>query len=118
MFCGKPVKGRSDKKYCDDMCRNSYNNKIKASENNPYIRSINNKLLKNRKILQSLLPAGDETIKITRQKLQQMDFGFNYYTHNYINKKGNTYFFCYDYGYLPLESDFFLLVKRKAENKI
>jgi hypothetical protein len=26
LFCEKPVKGRSDKKFCDDYCRAAYNN--------------------------------------------------------------------------------------------
>ena len=31
----------------------------------------------------------------------------------YTNKKGNVYFFCYDLGYMPLDDDWYLLVKRK-----
>ena len=38
-----------------------------------------------------------------------------YFKHTYTNKKGNTYFFCYDTGYLVLENDWYLLVKRKEE---
>ena len=29
-----------------------------------------------------------------------------------VAKSGKTYFYCYDYGYLPLENDWFLIVKR------
>ncbi len=28
--CGKPVKGRIDKRFCDDFCRNAYNNNLKT----------------------------------------------------------------------------------------
>ena len=35
--CGKAVKGRSDKKFCDDYCRNVYNNDLKSDSNN-YVR--------------------------------------------------------------------------------
>jgi hypothetical protein len=112
LSCGKTIKGRSDKKFCDDYCRNNYNNQLNADTNN-YVRNINNALKKNRRILHDLLPATEEMVKTTRTKLQQAGFQFKYNTHTYTNKKGNVYFFCYEYGYLPLENDWFLLVKRK-----
>jgi hypothetical protein len=30
-------------------------------------------------------------------------------------QNGNTYFFCYDYGFLPLNKEEMLLVKRKEK---
>ena len=52
LACGKPLKGRIDKKFCDDYCRNNYNNQQKAKgSHSSYVRNINNTLLKNRKIL-------------------------------------------------------------------
>lgn len=108
--CGKTVKGRSDKKFCDDYCRNAYNNQLKADDNN-YVRSINNKLRRNRRILESLAAPGAEAVRVHRDKLQQQGFLFNFITHTYLNKKGNRYSFCYDYGYLPLENDWYLVVK-------
>ncbi len=111
MACSKPVKGRSDKKFCDDYCRNVYNNELKSDANN-YIRNINNGLRKNRRILEECLPAGEEMAKTTKEKLLQKGFQFKYLTHTYTNKKGNVYYFCYDYGYLPLENDWYLVVKR------
>jgi predicted nucleic acid-binding Zn ribbon protein len=111
LTCGKPVKGRTDKKFCDDYCRNNYNNQLRAVNNN-LVRNINNALRKNQRILESTIKAGEEMTKTTRDKLLQMGFQFKYMTHLYTNKKGTTYFFCYDYGYLPLEDDWYLLVKR------
>ena len=108
--CGKTVKGRSDKKFCDDYCRNAYNNQLKAADNN-YVRSINNKLRRNRRILESLLSREEETILVSRDYLQQQGFMFNYCTHSYTNKKGDVYLFCYDYGYLPLANGCCLVVK-------
>jgi hypothetical protein len=114
LTCGKTIRGRSDKKFCDDYCRNNYNNQLKADDNN-YVRNINNALRKNRRILLDLLPEGDELVKTTREKLVTAGFRFKYFTHTYTNKKGSTYHFCYDYGYLPLDGDIFLIVKRKEE---
>ena len=111
LACGKQVFGRSDKKYCNDYCRNNYNNGLKG-DYAKLIRNINNALRKNHYILQSLLPANEETSKTTREKMSNLGFRFQYMTHQYQNKKGNTYFFCYDHGYLPLDNDWLLIVRR------
>jgi predicted nucleic acid-binding Zn ribbon protein len=110
MACGKAVKGRSDKKFCDDFCRNAYNNQLKAVNNN-YIRNVNNALRRNRRILESLLKENEETARVNKARLQQQGFQFKYLTHTYTNKKGNIYLFCYDYGYLPLENEWYLVVR-------
>lgn len=114
MACGKPLKGRVDKKFCDDYCRNNYNNQLKLSDNG-VVRHINNTLAKNRRILQTFLPADKETTKTTRDQLLVKGFSFNYLTHIYTTKVGKQYFYCYDYGYLPLENDWYLIVKKKEE---
>jgi predicted nucleic acid-binding Zn ribbon protein len=110
--CDKPLKGRTDKKFCSDFCRNSYNNKLN-SDSNTFVRNINNVLRRNRRILEEALPGAEEMVKATRQKLIEKGFQFKYYTHTYTNKKGNIYHFCYEYGYLLLEADWVLIVKRK-----
>lgn len=114
LACDKPLKGRSDKKFCDDYCRNNYNNQLKADSNN-LVRNINNALGKNRRILESTISDGEEMAKITKEKLIEKGFLFKYITHSYTNKKGNTYFYCYDHGYLPLEDGWYLIVKRREE---
>ena len=114
LTCNKPVKGRTDKKFCDDYCRNNYNNHLKAVCNN-MVRNINNALGKNRRILESLLPQKEEMTKVSKEKLLEQGFLFKYITHIYKNKKGSTYYFCYDHGYLLLENDWYLIVRRKAE---
>jgi hypothetical protein len=112
MACGKPVKGRSDKKFCDDYCRNAYNNRANGI-NSGIIRSINNDLKKNRQILASLLPKQQETIKTLKSKLIDLGFKFRWMTHQYTNSKGQVYYYCYDYGYLIIENDWILVVRRK-----
>ena len=110
--CKKPVKGRTDKKFCNDFCRNNFNNLLKSDTNN-LVRNINNTLGRNRRILESFFNGEEELAKTTQEKLHEKGFLFKYITHTYTNKKGNTYFFVYDLGYLPLENDWYLLVKRK-----
>src|SRR5438034_11239501 len=111
LCCNKPLRGRSDKKFCDDYCRNNYNNQLRANlGHNSCVRNINNALLKNRKILQTILPNGDETAKANKEKLLNLGFQFKYLTHAYKTKRERTYYYCYEYGYLPLENDGYLIV--------
>lgn len=111
--CNEAFSGRIDKKFCSDSCRNSYNNKLNSDSTN-YIRNINNILRKNRRIMEELLP--EETVKVSQQKLMDKGFNFTYYTNTSTTKTGKTYTFCYEYGYLPLEANYYLLVKRKGDN--
>jgi len=107
--CGDVVKGRIDKKFCSDYCRNSYNNKVNKDSKN-LIRNINNRLRKNYKILSELNSTGKT--KVSRTKLYDRGFDFQLFTSIYTTKKGSTYFYVYDEGYLALENELFLLIKK------
>lgn len=108
--CGDTMIGRADKKFCSAQCRSSYNNKLN-SDANKLVRNINNILRKNRRILVELNPDGKA--RVHKDKLTARGFNFNYFTNIYQTKSGNTYYFCYDYGYLPIKDDFFTLVIRQ-----
>ncbi len=84
LACDKKLSGRADKKFCNDYCRNSYNNEMKSA-NSPAIRNINNALIKNRRILLSLL-GEEEMAKKPKEKLLNQGFQFKYIT-NTFNKK-------------------------------
>ena len=107
--CGEKIIGRTDKKFCSDYCRNAYNNKVNKDGKN-LIRNTNNRLRKNYKILSELNISGKT--KVTRVKLLNNNFDFNFFTSIYTTKTGNTYFYVYDQGYLPLEKEFYLLIKK------
>jgi predicted nucleic acid-binding Zn ribbon protein len=116
LACGANLRGRVDKKFCNDYCRNNYNNIQKSrGAQSVLVRDINAALLKNRKVLSSILPENEETAKANKDKLQRLGFHFRYFTHLYVTKTGKTYYYCYDYGYLPLDNDWFLIVKKKEE---
>jgi predicted nucleic acid-binding Zn ribbon protein len=109
--CGKQLQGRADKKYCDDYCRNNYNNQRKAVINN-HIRNINNALRKNRNILEEQL--GDaETTRVHTDKLISLGYQFKYHTHTFSSQKGNHYTYCYEYGFMEMDNGWFLVVKAK-----
>jgi hypothetical protein len=113
LYCERALKGRSDKKFCTDHCRNAWNNQLKGPANN-LMRSINNALGKNRRILESLLPHAKETSRANRERMLQLGFQFQYLTHTYTTRSGKTYCYCYDYGYLSIDKDWFIVVKNKA----
>ncbi len=108
--CGNKIVGRADKKFCSDSCRNTYNNSQNKDSVN-MMRNINNRLRKNYRILETLNPA--EKTKVSKSKLDAAGFDFNYFTSIYTTKTGTVYYFIYNQGYLPLEGDFYALVKRK-----
>ena len=108
--CDEKIVGREDKKFCSDYCRNAYNNKVNKDSKN-LIRNTNNRLRKNYKVLSELNESGKT--KVNRVKLLDQNFDFNFFTSIYITKTGNTYFYIYDQGYLPLENEYYLLIKRE-----
>jgi hypothetical protein len=75
---------------------------------------VNNILKKNRRVLAELIPA-DGKISVHKDKLANKGFNFNYFTHLYTTQKGSSYRFVYEYGYLPLENDFYMLVIREQK---
>lgn len=107
--CGEKIVGREDKKFCSDYCRNAYNNKLNKDSNN-LVRNVNNSLRKNYRILKELNP--EEKTKTSKSKMLARGFNFDYFTSIYTTKTGTVYYFVYDQGYLPLEGDWYALVKR------
>lgn len=98
--CKEPVKGRIDKKFCSDLCRNRYNNEG-ARDHTRLMRNTNNALRRNRKILEELY--GNEAIK--KDELIEKNFNFDY-----ITEFKNTVRWCYEYGYQEIEQGLFLIV--------
>ncbi len=107
--CNEKIVGREDKKFCSDGCRNAFNNKVNKDSNN-FMRNINNKLRKNYRILTELNIDGKS--KTTRNKMMSKGFDFEFFTNILNTKTGNTYYFIYEQGYLFLENDYLMLVKK------
>jgi predicted nucleic acid-binding Zn ribbon protein len=108
--CNEPILGRVDKKFCSDQCRNAFNNQ-RYSNGNMQVQKVNQVLKKNHNILTALNITGKT--KVSRSKLLQEGFDFNYFTSIYETQKGNTYRLCYNQGYLALADDFYLLIQWK-----
>ena len=108
--CGEKIIGRADKKYCSDQCRVSHNNRLNSNETN-YMRNVNNILRKNRRILIELNTTGKT--RVSRDRLAEKGFDFNYFTGTYTTKEGATYHYCYEQGYLAVDKNWYLLVVKK-----
>lgn len=106
--CQQPLTGRSDKKFCDDQCRSTYNNRAN-SDASKVVRDINAVLRKNRQVLSDLCPTGKQKVK--KEKLISKGFDTQYHTHTYQTREGALYQFCYEYGWLQIENDSVLIVK-------
>ena len=108
--CGYKFSGRSDKKFCSDQCRVTFNNRINGEQNN-LVRTTNNILRRNRRIL-ALLNVSGKT-RIARERLLEKGFDFEHFTSLYTNRDGLIYKYCYDQGYLAVDDNSLLLVIKK-----
>lgn len=103
LYCNNPLKGRLDKKYCDDLCRSAYNNDLRR-KNNRIINQINSILNKNRNIIKNNLSAKDNKQEYcTPTYLIQQGFNFEYFTHIKQDSTGHIFRFCYDMGLCKTE---------------
>lgn len=109
--CGKVIRsGRSDKKFCDGLCKDAYHNKRKIATHRE-IQRIDLALKKNRNILQKLHQPNREQL-VERDQLLKAGFDFNFHTHFVITKlKHNEFVFCYDYGYREVKEAWYQVIK-------
>ena len=112
-LCNKPLRGRTDKKYCSELCRNNYNNQLRAAGTN-LMRNINHALARNRRILHEVFGESNTVIKTSKEELLMNGFQWRYFTHMEENRKGINYTFCYDYGYRVVNENCLLIVKTKT----
>jgi hypothetical protein len=109
--CGEPIKGRMDKRFCSDACRNLYHYHANNAPIN-YVRNVVNALKRNRRVLSELNTGPEGKTKVHRDRLLEHGFTFTYHTNTHRTKAGNTYVFCFEQGYLDLGGDWFMLVRR------
>ena len=110
--CGQILQGRTDKKFCDDGCRNNFNNQQNSVQNKE-IRIINRVLKRNRAILLALLSVGKKPKKVHREYLLLEGFNFRYMTHQEAGPAGQSYQICYDVGLISLKNMDYLIVRAK-----
>lgn len=94
--CGMALVGRSDKKFCSDVCRNSYNNNLNKEKNRQF-RKINKVLYKNRAIINELIK--ENCLETTKEDMQMLGFNFHYFTQLYATNEGKRLIKCYDLSF-------------------
>jgi len=104
------MRGRTDKKFCCDQCRVAYHNRLNSDENN-YVRNVNNLIRRNRRILYRLAKGGKT--KVSRSVLSQNGFDFGFFTSTDSMQDGSICYYCYEQGYMPLEEQQVLLITKQ-----
>lgn len=112
-FCGRQVTGRVDKKFCDDNCRSSYNNKMR-SHAAASIRTVNSILRHNRKVLNSVVHEDGEKYML-RSNLDDLGFNFDFFTQVQTLDDGSQVLLCYDYAWRPVDEIRIKVMRRNSE---
>lgn len=104
LYCGTVLVGRSDKKFCDDSCRNNYHYRKKDEDADAsMIKKVNAALLSNREILKSICAGQKKVVK--RKVLDDRRFDYELMTALYRTRTGTEYRVIYDYAYKILDDD-------------
>ena len=110
-YCGKRVRGRSDKVYCSLSCKNAYSYAQRAATRSE-VAAVDDILHRNRIILATLMgDARKETID--RLILTRAKFRWEYHTGHYLNKEGKIYWLVYDYAWMEFTDQRILIVRKK-----
>ena len=96
--CGKELKGRQGKKYCDAACKSAYHNRNK-SIGETTISEINKISRNNRAILKTLSPEGKATVR--KEVLDQMGYDFRFFN-GIFKTRASVYYLVYDYAFSPI----------------
>jgi hypothetical protein len=110
LYCAKELKGRKDKKFCNDGCRNTFHNDLN-SPINEMVNPIINILKENRAIVLGLLEKAK--YNATREQLLKAGLNFKYSTEHFFNFDSHYYFY-FDVGIKQLtESDYMLWYRKQ-----
>lgn len=109
--CDAILHGRSDKKFCDAICRSAFHNQ-RLKEYHQHIRRVNRVLGLNRKILERLIHRG---IKVTtHQTLLQAGFDFDLCTGTKLSAGNAPIYHIYEFAYQTLSENRIILKKIAA----
>lgn len=107
--CKADFRGRTDKKFCSDSCRNAFHNRLNRDSNN-LVRTVNNRLRKNYRILQHMTSEGG-CAPVHRVSLTDRGFDFDSITRLKTSRKGEPCYCVYDLGYIAQGKDCFKIVE-------
>lgn len=105
--CGAIIKGRIDKRFCNDHCRCNHYNTVNKNRDQG-LKKINAILKRNQVILAKFNENG--ITQLSNDMLVSSGFNFGFFTHLLAGPKGEIYHCCYTIGYLKI-SDTQILIK-------
>lgn len=112
-FCENSInllKGRKDRLFCDETCKNRYHN-TQIYEEQQEIKRVQLILKRNRRVLKKMFVRKDRDL-LDKIVLLKEGFEFDYHTHFVTSKiKKNQFTFCFDYGYRSVGEDRYKVIK-------
>jgi hypothetical protein len=99
LYCNKLFRGRADKKFCTEFCRNAYNNDHARLPANSTFKVINKILKRNREILCKLEIQEYQVVEVSKEQLVRKGFEFQFLTRCVYSSNGEVYHFCYEFAY-------------------
>jgi hypothetical protein len=111
LHCNDSFRGRSDKKFCNDYCRNAYNNQQKNIATS-HQRIMHQRLRKNHALLSRYLTEKNAgPVCIHKERLTNDGFIWKYCTEFRISNNKNILYGCYDLRYFSLNDRYLILLK-------
>lgn len=106
--CGKEIYGRTDKKYCNTSCKNSWHNRLRLPQSRAREHTLS-ALDSNYEILGRLLLVGITSVDM--ETLQEMGFKQMYMTGHRRTKAGHNECRCFDICYCMTDRKIFKLCR-------
>lgn len=100
LFCDTPFMEEEYRSFCNNECRENYNNR---QQRIVFLKRIDTILRRNWDILNELLGTSSE-MEIDKWDLMLKDYNFCYHTHS-RTENGKTIFYCYDYSFTVTDSN-------------
>lgn len=94
--CGTELYGRSDKKFCSEHCKNSYNNRRRSQGTEEFRRTIR-VLENNHRILEGLILSGTRSIAL--ESMDELGFDIKHMTGHRKTATGHNEYDCFDIRY-------------------
>lgn len=113
--CNNAIRGRTDKRFCNDYCRNAYNN-VKKAPQNALMRNINHQLSRNRRILLDQLTNKQTIQKTSKKKLINAGFDVTLCTSARTAKDGTIIYGCYETAFIQLNDTDVLILLNDEES--
>lgn len=92
--CGKKIAGRSDKKFCNETCKNEYHN-MQQSQKPAAFKQHRAAARRNRTLLLKMEASGIE--KVSTRELEKIGFSFEGFTGIRFDHDESFQLICYEY---------------------